>query len=144
MVPRPVMPAQENPFPTSSPGILIVDDDQAVLSLLQKGLSMNGFTVWQANNGKDAIETYKTNQKLIAAVLLDVRMPDLDGPAAICALRTIDPDVRCCLMSGDIGKYTAEELFASGAVHIFSKPFALSEVVRVLGQMVSDYQTQVA
>src|SRR6266851_4838074 len=97
-----------------------------------------------AKTGKEAVEIYRNHRESIAAVLMEVRMRDLDGPATLAALRSIDPEVRCCFMSGGIGQYSQEDLLAGGAVHVLGKPFALAEVVRVLQQMVSDYQARVA
>jgi len=129
---------------TSSPGILIADDESAILDFLRRGLGLYGFTVWTAKNGKEAIEIYKANRQDIAAVLLDVLMPDQDGPSTLGLLRTIDPDVRCCFMSGDLGQYTQDELLAGGAAHVLFKPFPLSEVAQVLQLMASGYETRVA
>src|SRR6266436_4446516 len=128
----------------SSPGILIADDESAILDFLRRGLGLYGFTVWTAKNGKEAIEIYKANRQDIAAVLLDVLMPDQDGPSTLGILRTIDPDVRCCFMSGDLGRYTQDELLAGGAAHVLFKPFPLSEVAQVLQLMASGYETRVA
>jgi CheY-like chemotaxis protein len=129
---------------TSSPGILIADDESAILDFLRRGLGLYGFTVWTAKNGKEAIEIYKAHRQDIAAVLLDVLMPDQDGPSTLGILRTIDPDVRCCFMSGDLGKYTQDGLLAGGAAHVLFKPFPLSEVAQVLQLMASGYETRVA
>jgi CheY-like chemotaxis protein len=136
--------AQDSSAPAVSPGILIVDDEPGVVSFLEKGLRQNGFTVWPAHNGLDALEIYETHRKSISAVLMDVLMVGLDGPATLRALRSMDSNVRCCYMSGGAGKYSKEELLASGASYVLSKPFALSEAVGVLGQMVRDSQTRVA
>jgi CheY-like chemotaxis protein len=144
MVPRQVIPAQDSSLYSSPAGILIVDDEPSVLVFLERGLRLNGFTIWPAKTGKEAVEIYRNHRESIAAVLMDVRMPDLDGPATLAALRSIDPEVRCCFMSGGIGRYTQEDLLACGAVHVLGKPFALAEVVRVLQQMVSEYQARVA
>jgi len=142
MLPRQVMQSQDSSSP--SVGILIVDDEPAVISILQKGLSLNGFTTWTASNGTEAIEIYKAHRESISAVLMDVRMPGLDGPATLAELRSIDPAVRCCFMSGGFGKYSHEDLLACGALHVLGKPFALSDVVHVLRQIVSEFQTKVA
>jgi len=144
MVPRRVLPAQDTSLYSSPAGILIVDDEPSVLDFLERGLRLNGFTIWPAKTGKEAVEIYRNHRESIAAVLMDVRMPDLDGPATLAALRSIDPEVRCCFMSGGIGRYTQEDLLACGAVHVLGKPFALTDVVRVLQQMVSEYQARVA
>jgi CheY-like chemotaxis protein len=144
MPPRPAKSAPTSTSSVSSPGILIADDESAILDFLRRGLSLYGFTVWTAKNGKEAIEIYKSNRHAITAVLLDVLMPEQDGPSTLGLLRAIDPEILCSFMSGDLGKYTQDQLLAAGAAHILFKPFPLSEVAQVLQLMVSGYETRVA
>jgi len=68
-------------------------------------------------------------------VLLDVRMPEMDGPQTLAALRSINPEVRCCFMSGHTGDYSAEQLLELGASHVFQKPFGLSELAWTLQRL---------
>lgn len=119
------------------PGVLVVDDDRLVRLLVQLGLERNGFDVWLAPTGREAIELYQEEQERIAVVLLDVRMPGLDGPATLDALRALNPDVPACFMTGDSGKYEPEELLQRGAAHVVGKPFHLdhlAEILRLLAQ----------
>lgn len=114
------------------PGVLVVDDEESVRRLLGKGMLAHGFTVWLASNSLAAVELYRTHHDAIDVVLLDVRMPVRDGPETLAALRELDPDIRCCFMSGDTGKYTEEKLIALGALAVFCKPFRLNELARRL------------
>ena len=50
-----------------------------------------GFTVWSAANGPAALEVYRRQQDDIAVVLLDVRMPGLDGPQTLAELQRLNP-----------------------------------------------------
>jgi len=59
-------------------------------------------------------------------------MPNRDGPETLAALQELDPYVRFCFMSGDMGKYTEENLLELGAVAVFQKPLRLSELTRQL------------
>jgi CheY-like chemotaxis protein len=68
-------------------------------------------------------------------VLLDVRMPELDGPGTLAALQTLDPQVRCCFMSGYLGGYTEERLLSLGAAAVLPKPFQLANTVRLLWEL---------
>jgi CheY-like chemotaxis protein len=144
MVPRRAKPAQDLSFSANAPGVLVVDDEPGMRSFLQKTLTLNGFQVWLAGDGKAAIETYKAHRESIAAVLMDVCMPGMDGPVTLAALRNLDSNLRCCLMTGGTNDYSREELIAAGASHILGKPFSLAEVVRLLHQMASDYRSRVA
>jgi len=74
-------------------------------------------------------------------VLLDVQMPDLDGPDTLAALQKINPGVRFCFISGNTGKYHTEQLWAMGAAHVLQKPFAsLSLLARLLWRLVGSDQ----
>jgi DNA-binding NtrC family response regulator len=117
------------------PGILVVDDEESVRNLLRVGLRRSGFEVYLASNGAEAVALYRQEQQAIAVVLLDVRMPVLDGPEALSALQAINPGVRACFMSGSMGHYEAHDLLGRGAWSIFVKPFDLDEVAGVLWQI---------
>jgi DNA-binding NtrC family response regulator len=115
-----------------NPTVLVVDDDQGVLSLLKLVLTGRGFEVLLAFGGRQAIEQYRQHQQQISLVLMDVVMPDLDGPQTLDALRRLDARVCCCFMTGDSGRYTAHELIQRGAATVFFKPFQLDLLVQDL------------
>jgi len=105
------------------PQILVVDDQPGVLRMMSAVLGHFGFIVHSASSGREAVELYRRNHRSIGAVLLDVQMPALDGPATLAALRQIDEVVVCCFMSGDLGKYAVEDLMALRAHGFLPKPF---------------------
>ncbi len=108
---------------TRRTGILVVEDDPAVLRMLGLALSAHGFDVWLAASGRAAVGLYETHHDGIGLVLLDVQMDGLDGPQTLAALRGLDPNVRCCFMSGHTGRYTVEDLLRLGAAYVVEKPF---------------------
>jgi anti-anti-sigma factor len=116
-------------------GVLVVDDEEAVRSVIQIGLYYRGFEVWVAARGLQAIELYRRHSGEIAVVLLDVHMPGLDGPRTLGALKQLSPTVRCCFMTANPAPYTEEGLLRLGAVRVFRKPFAVTEVVETLNQL---------
>ncbi len=103
--------------------VLVVDDNQGVRKLLELYLRRLGFATRSAANGQDAVCLYRERQQSRPVVLLDVHMPGMDGPATLAALQQINPEVKCCFMSGNTGCYTPEELQELGAAHLFHKPF---------------------
>jgi CheY-like chemotaxis protein len=118
------------------PGILIVDDDAGVRELLTKVLLDQGFVVFWASNGRQAIEVYQKQRPDIDVVLLDIQMPGLDGPQTLAGLQKVNPEVYCCFMTGGDGNYTEDELLERGALHVLQKPFHLSRVVQLVRQLV--------
>src|SRR4051794_9080352 len=109
--------------PQRSSGVLVADDEEAVCRVLEVGMRGHGFTVWLAADGREAVDLYCEHRDGIDLVLLDVQMPNLDGPGTLTALREINPPVRCCFMTGDPGRYTEEMLVDLGAIAVFWKPF---------------------
>lgn len=100
--------------------------------MLDESLRREGFSVRLAATGQDAIRLYRRFRRNIDVVLMDVNMPALDGPATLRALRAIEPDVRCCFMSGSLGEYREADLIRLGATNVIGKPFCMNEVLRVL------------
>jgi two-component system cell cycle sensor histidine kinase/response regulator CckA len=118
------------------PGILIVDDEPAIRRLLQTALRQHGFfAVWTAADGRQAVEIYRRHRATIGIVLLDVQMPVLDGPRTLAVLQRINPRVCCCFMSGHAGAYTQADLQERGGLHVFAKPFRLTEIMTVLRKL---------
>jgi DNA-binding NarL/FixJ family response regulator len=68
---------------------------------------------------------------------MDVRMPGLDGPETLAALRAINPQIQCCFMSGDLGGHTRPGLLGLGAAAVLEKPFTLDDVTHALRALVS-------
>jgi CheY-like chemotaxis protein len=118
--------------------VLVVDDDPSVRILVQLCLERNGFDVWLATGGRGAIPLYQKHRDRIDIVLLDVRMPDLDGPQTLAALRALNPGIRACFMSGDTGAYRPEDLGQYGAAYFIAKPFRLGDLANVLRSMAQD------
>jgi CheY-like chemotaxis protein len=135
-----------DPLRTTSrrPGVLVVDDDFGLRTLLDAVLWQNGFRVWLAGDGLQARELYQELRSDIDLVLLDVQMPGLDGPHTLAALQRLNSALCCCFMTGGSGEYTSEDLFAQGAVRVFWKPFPLTAVAQLLRQLVDASATQAA
>jgi CheY-like chemotaxis protein len=118
-------------------GVLVVDDEENVRRVLGLGMRAHGFAVWLATDGSQAVEMYRSHRDAIDVVLLDVQMPTRDGPLTLAALREIDPELRCCFMTGDPGRYTEQVLRDLGATAIFWKPFRMSEVAQQIERLVA-------
>jgi CheY-like chemotaxis protein len=119
-------------------GILVVDDEPCLREVVSLGMRQQGFAVWQAAHGQEALDQYRRHHETIDMVLMDVAMPGLDGPQALAALQELNPRIHCCFMSGDLGAYTEARLYDLGAAAVLRKPFHLTGVAEVLWEWVRD------
>jgi DNA-binding response OmpR family regulator len=117
---------------TRMPAVLVVDDEPSLRHLLAAGLPRYGFAVHTACGGHEALELFRSHPGGFAAVLLDVCMPRLDGPATLTALRAIAPAVRCCFITGHSGRSGTDDLLALGAARVVEKPFRLDDLAATL------------
>ncbi len=104
--------------------------------LLHRALRWHGFEVLLADSGSAAVRLFEAHRGRISCILLDVRMPGLDGPQTLRALRHLDPSVVCCFMSGHAGDHPSEELLALGAARWPSAPPEILAVFEAPGAIV--------
>jgi DNA-binding NtrC family response regulator len=88
--------------------ILLVDDDKAVLQTLNDLFDQEYETIL-ASSGRSAIEKFKQNPD-IAAVVLDIKMPEMDGLEVNREFKKIDPNIRIILHTGYPGDYLEDEI----------------------------------
>jgi CheY-like chemotaxis protein len=117
---------------TRRPGVLVVDDERCVRDVLGAWLRVEGFAVWLAASGREALALYGQHGGEIDAVMLDVRMPGLDGPQTLAALRELTPGVRACFLTGGFSPYTESQLREAGASAVLHKPARLDELAQVV------------
>jgi chemosensory pili system protein ChpA (sensor histidine kinase/response regulator) len=110
-------------------GVLVVDDNAQVRRLLTIVLEREGWPIWSAESGTEAIEQYQKFREHIGAVLLDAEMPGLDGPGTLAALQQVNPHVRVVFLCDNTGDYDVELLRALGARAITFKPLDLAGLV---------------
>lgn len=120
---------------TAAPTVLVVDDDEQVRYLVAAALTGAGFRVLLAAGGVEAVAIYCGVGGAIDLVLLDVLMPEMDGPATLVELRRLAPGLRCCFVSAYTGGPAPQELMALGALEFIQKPFRVAELVEVVRRL---------
>lgn len=114
--------------------VLVVDDDVGIRKLLEYRLEKSGFAVRACKNGSECLDTLR-DRSLPGAVLLDVRMPGVDGLAVLETIQSEFTGLPVVVLSGVKPSSEIEDMTAVAA-HI-EKPFRMGEVVtcleRVLG-----------
>ncbi|MFC1480222.1 response regulator transcription factor [Candidatus Omnitrophota bacterium] len=110
--------------------ILVVDDEQEILSLIDEFLTRKGFQVIVADNGEKALDIIDQDGS-IDLILLDYRMPKLDGSAVLAELKMRQNKTPVILLTGSLGKETRE--LEVGA--FLMKPLDLDEVVAKIEEL---------
>lgn len=112
--------------------ILLVEDNQAVLEVVEAMLKDLGHRVLTATNGRRAFEIYEEYQNNIALVITDLTMPEMGGLALAEALYSKNRAVKILGMTGYPLKEKNEDLLAQGIVGWLQKPLTLEHLARQL------------
>jgi PAS domain S-box-containing protein len=108
--------------------ILLVDDEEMVLSVGQELLEALGYEVLTARGGREAIEKFKEKKDQISLIILDMIMPDMGGGETYDILKEIDKDIRVILSSGYSIEGKATEIMNRGCNGFLQKPFKLNQL----------------
>jgi len=112
------------------PLVLVADDEEDIRSSLKMILEYEGIEILEAANGPDALQRVKSARP--DAVLLDIKMPRMDGLEVLAKLRQSDPELPVVMISGHGTIATAVEATRLGAFDFMEKPLERDRVLLVL------------
>jgi len=110
--------------------ILVIDDDQSILSIFEYILNEAGYETITAIDGYNAIEKVKNNK--FDLVFTDVKMPGLSGIDTYKEIRKLDPKLLVVMMTGYSVDELLKEAFELGAYGVIYKPFDMEEVLSII------------
>lgn len=103
--------------------ILVVDDEPGVCHMLDKFLNKKGHKVYTAFNGEEALAVVKEERPHI--VLLDIRMPKMDGIECLKRIKEIDKEVGVIMITADKQEETGRKALGLDAFDYITKPLSL-------------------
>ncbi len=105
--------------------VLIVDDEYLITSSLKVFLEDEGLQALTAASGEEAIKLL-TEDRDIDVCIMDMRLPGMDGNAAILSIHEICPEIRFIVHTGSVNYNIPHDLKGLGLVdeHVFQKPLA--------------------
>jgi len=115
--------------------VLVVDDEESIRAVARKMLERYGYKVHLAAHGAEAVALYARHQAEIAVVLTDMAMPVMDGPAAIIALKSINPKVKIIGTSGHTSNGGVAKALGAGVEHFIPKPYTAEKVLTMLAEV---------
>ena len=101
--------------------MLVVDDDLPVRDVLSEYFVARGYTVVTAGDGREALDAFARERPDV--VLLDIRMPGMDGLEVLKRLREADPNVAVIMVTANDDLTLAREALSVGAFDYVAKPF---------------------
>jgi len=119
-------------------GILVVDDEEVVRGLLTGVLSGEGFEVFQAADGLEAMEVYGTRGASIDLVILDMIMPGMGGEEVLRRLRETSKKVKVVISSGYMTEGQREKLQEYGVDGFLDKPYSDTDVIDTVTSILSN------
>lgn len=121
--------AEAVPASQRGPVVLVVDDDESIRTMLVDVLSYEGYRVIGARDGMEALRAIELETPFV--ILLDVRMPMLDGLSFANALREGGVSVPILVMTASNALGNARDIHADGYV---AKPFELPELLATIAR----------
>jgi CheY-like chemotaxis protein len=112
--------------------ILLVDDNQSLITSMAMVMRHAGYEVYSATNGLEAVQYVERQSYDI--IFLDIKMPVMGGLEAFKKIREIDPDITVIIMTAYQVEQLREEALELGAKGILNKPFDLKQVLRSIDQ----------
>lgn len=107
--------------------MMLVDDEERFLSTTKKLLSKKGYNVFTAISGAEALEKLRTQN--IHVVILDVKMPGMDGIETLKAIKRRFPMVEVIMLTGHGTVESAVEGLKSGATDYLTKPTDVNDLI---------------
>lgn len=112
--------------------ILIVDDDKTILTSFSEILQSKGYSIDTAESGTEAIS--KTDKDFFNLVLLDIKLPDMEGIDLLNAIRETSPRMMKIVVSGYASLENSVAALNRGADAYLIKPVDPEELVRIVGE----------
>src|SRR5579872_1811721 len=108
--------------------VLVLDDEAEVRKLVAAMLNSNGYKVLTADNGVNAIKTYKKSKQPVDLLLLDVVSPGLSGPMVADRIAELQPGVRVLFISGYDNTNVVQRYVVEKGYALLPKPFTMDQL----------------
>ena len=113
--------------------VLVVDDEPNMRVTLRDILQHEGYEVMVAATGEEAVRM--CSEQVFSFVLLDLRMPGMDGVETFRQIRKLQSGIRVIMMSAYSIDAQKDEALNEGAIAFLSKPLALDQLMKLVGEI---------
>ncbi|MBF0217459.1 MAG: response regulator [Candidatus Omnitrophica bacterium] len=113
--------------------ILIVDDDRFLTESISDILKLKGYDIEMAYDGIEAVGMMSSGRDDIDCILMDIKMPEMDGVTALKKILALKPGMDIIMMTGYSIDELIDEAWANGAREVLNKPFDIERFVELIG-----------
>ncbi len=110
-------------------GMLVVEDQDEIRALLVMIFQSEGYRVFEARDGQEALDLFVSNRPEIGIVLTDLGLPKLGGMDLISRMRALSPDVKIIGSSGFGRENVRQQVLRAGGDEFIPKPFVTTVLV---------------
>jgi two-component system cell cycle sensor histidine kinase/response regulator CckA len=130
-------PVGQRPASVSAPDgcVLLIDDEPFLRDVASRVLRAAGHTVLLAASGTEGLELFRRHADSVRLVLLDLRMPGMDGWQVLSSLHQLRPDVRVLLTTAYAEDGWQSRPAASAVAGVLSKPYKLDTLTEMVGRL---------
>lgn len=121
------------PKNSPSPTLLIVDDEQLIIDLVSGFLSEFDYQIFTANDAHQAANILQ--QQAIDVMITDHQMPDVTGLTLCHNTKSLYPEIKMILTSGNVAQFSEQELSAHGVDLVLAKPISLIDLANDVEQL---------
>src|SRR5262249_20602338 len=114
--------------------ILVGEGEPEVAGYFEMALKCLGYSIELAQDGDEVLSCFQSGRSEIAAVLLDIMMPNRDGLDTLRALREIDPHLPVIMVSGSSSTFTIVNAMRCGASDFLCKPVAHEDLRKAVSR----------
>ncbi len=109
--------------------VMVIDDEPHLVDLAKTFLSQRGYKAKGFTSGKEAVEWYSSNARTVDLVILDMKMPDMDGKACFQRIKQINDEAKVVILTGYVQDEAAQDLMNSGVLKFFQKPLKYPDLM---------------
>jgi CheY-like chemotaxis protein len=117
--------------------VLVVDDDEGVMTLLNHAMQLLGWRVLTAMDGQNALAQWSEQIPKIDLLITDLHMPDMNGVELARRIRELRPTLPIVFVSGDSGSDLAEQMATIPDHRYLKKPFRTAILAAVVSSLVA-------
>jgi len=119
------IPVEDEKLVMGNESVLLVDDEERILTVGREICKALGYTVILASSGKEALKIYKEKKEKINLVILDMIMPEMNGLETFLELKKLNPDIKVLLSTGYSIDEKAQEMLKQGCKGYILKPYSV-------------------